>query len=115
MFFYASLFLSCIVVAAVALWLFRAMSEAAKSVYRSMLPSARRGLGKTRAARLEQSTQGSPTPWGWSGKGPRRARPMRAPGFARAALASLSQSQKPDGSGKMQTDERPGVKKPWGW
>jgi len=67
MLFYVSLFLFCVVLAGISLWMVRSLRAVGKAVYRAFLPSSK---GKVRE--LKQPDQFSineaRVPWGWSGR-----------------------------------------------
>ncbi len=78
MLFYTALFLACVAIAAVGIWLYRSLAGAAKAVYRAMLPSSRHNFMQFGVEDVGNAIQGSPTPWGWSNSGSaRRAIPVR--------------------------------------
>jgi len=68
MFFYASLFIACVISAFSVLYLYHALEDVGKAVYRAFLPSKKdnltRHLGKVRYSSTVNDTQ---TPWGWKG------------------------------------------------
>ena len=79
MLFYASLFVTCVIVSAVVLWIYRLVAAATKTAYRSFLPSSRGNIRHQRMINQNVSTNSARTPWGWSSTGnPRRALPVAA-------------------------------------
>ena len=65
MLFYAMLTVAGIVAAAVLLWVIKSITEAGKSAYQTLSPSAR-NRSRTRLAHLNQNLAAAPSPWGWS-------------------------------------------------
>ena len=69
MFFYTSLFVASLIVALIVLWLYHAIADVGKAVYRAILPSSK----DSPTAHLEHETvratvNDTRTPWGWGGK-----------------------------------------------
>jgi hypothetical protein len=68
MFFYASLFVATLILAAVVLWLYRAVVGAGQAVYQAILPSSKTTptdhLARE-AVRTRTTINDTPTPWGW--------------------------------------------------
>ena len=102
MLLYAAIFLSSLIVAAVVVWLWRAIANAGKAFYQSILPSHRETTDLTRhldTQRLTSTINDVPTPWGWKGDAnPAQVARSRTPAPAGLAV--------PVGSG---------VPAPWGW
>lgn len=66
MFFYTSLFVACVIIAIVVLYLYNSVVDVGKSIYKAFLPSSRNKL----TAHLEErkvvtTINDTPTPWGW--------------------------------------------------
>ncbi len=69
MLFYATLTVAGVIAAAVVVWLFRSLSVAGKSAYRTLSPSGR-SSSQARLAHLNSGLAATPAPWGWGqGKG----------------------------------------------
>lgn len=69
MFFYTSLFVASVLVALVTLFLFNALRDAGKAVYRAFLPSSKNDLSARAPDEVLSTTVNeTPTPWGWSNK-----------------------------------------------
>jgi len=84
MLFYASLFVATLIVAAVVLWLYRALVGAGQAVYQAILPSSRSGITDHLAKEARRtSINDTPTPWGWGDK----AKPSQAARTAKIAKA----------------------------
>jgi len=68
MFFYISLFIACIAAAVLVLYLYHAITDIGREIYRAMLPSAKdNGMrARTRTLRSKKVNK-TPTPWGWKG------------------------------------------------
>ena len=66
MLFYASLFLLCVAVSAIILWLYRSMYSVARATYQAIFPSTREEFTDEREVSLRSTLQATPTPWGWS-------------------------------------------------
>jgi hypothetical protein len=83
MLFYASLFLFCVVVASIVVWLYRSVEDVAKQAYRAFLPSSkqnqmRRKTRKRQQVHLNPALESAASPWGWGNEGgPRRAVPVK--------------------------------------
>lgn len=94
MLFYASLFLFCVVVSAISLWMFRSLNAVGKAVYRAILPSSKNYQhlhgNEHESAPTTNSTR---VPWGWSGSGGDRR------------IQYEVQSERPEYTGPP----------PWGW
>lgn len=75
MFFYTSLFVASVIVALVVVWLFNAIMDVGKQVYRAMLPSSKDNLtSHVHDVPLNTTINDTPTPWGWkSHETPRNA------------------------------------------
>jgi hypothetical protein len=66
MFFYTGLIVASVIVALVILWLYNAIADAGKVVYRAMLPSSKSNATKQPLRqRLATTINDTPTPWGW--------------------------------------------------
>lgn len=68
MFFYASLFVACVILAVIIVWLYRALAGVGQAVYQAFLPSSKRDNGPTShldTQRLNTTINDVPTPWGW--------------------------------------------------
>ena len=88
MLFYASLFLFCIAVSAIALWIYRSVYETGKAAYRAIFPSHRKQYKEAKPADMHATVNDTPTPWGWSSdRGPRRAIPAAPAARSQAAPA----------------------------
>lgn len=75
MFFYSALFVASVIAALVILWVYNAVIEAGKVVYRAILPSSKRKATEhlDKEQRLATTINDTPTPWGWeSGATPAR-------------------------------------------
>ncbi len=98
MFFYAGLFIACFIVAMIAVWLYRSVTNAGRTVYKSILPSAK---GKSAFERhldqvaIRNRGRGASSPWGSSDK----TRPEQ---YARV----VSQSQSSRGFSAAGADKR---------
>jgi hypothetical protein len=92
MFFYTSLFIASLIVALVVLWLYHALADVGKAVYRAILPSSKGNSTDhlTSEAYRRTTINDTPTPWGWG----EHAKPSQA---ARTAKIAPSDSA------------------PWGW
>jgi len=92
MFFYTSLFVASLIVALVVLWLYHAIADVGKAVYRAILPSSKGNPADHLEAEtvLRTTINDTPTPWGWGD----HAKPSQA---ARTAKIAPSDSV------------------PWGW
>lgn len=97
MFFYTSLFVASLIVALVILWLYNALMDVGRVVYRAMLPSSKNNItGHVRDYVLPSTGNGTPTPWGWQSK---------------AAPAQLAKTQ-----AATPGESRPATERaPWGW
>lgn len=66
MFFYTSLFIASVIVALIILYLYNALMEVGKAVYRAILPSSKDNLTKhIDETRYNSTINDTPTPWGW--------------------------------------------------
>jgi len=92
MFFYTSLFVASLIVALVVLWLYHALADVGKAVYRAILPSSKDNPADhlNRESVLRTTINDTPTPWGWG----EHAKPSQA---ARTSRIAPSESV------------------PWGW
>ena len=94
MFFYTTLFIASLIVALVIVWLYNAVADVAKQVYRAMLPSAKNNLtDHVKDVPMRTSINDTPTPWGWNGHGTPKH-------------AAKTHAAKP---------EMPSAATPWGW
>jgi hypothetical protein len=67
MFFYTSLFVASVLVALVILYLFNALRDAGKAVYKAFLPSSKNNLSaRSPDEALSTTVNETLTPWGWS-------------------------------------------------
>jgi len=91
MFFYTSLFIASVVAALVILYLYNAIADAGRAVYRAMLPSSKERLARQiDVPKYSTSINDTPTPWGWGN----HATPEKA--------AQTHPASSPNGT-------------PWGW
>ena len=67
MLFYASLFVFCLVLSAVVLWLYRSLTDVTNTVYRSILPSSKENVRHQERVNPGHSRDPSKTPRGWLG------------------------------------------------
>jgi hypothetical protein len=68
MFFYVSLFIACVVTALLVLYLYNALVDAGKEVYRAFLPSSKDKRGRQRQkGRFDSTVNKTAVPWGWKG------------------------------------------------
>lgn len=68
MLFYVSLFIACVISALVVLYIYNALADAGKAVYRALLPSSKNNVTRHRRnVRFNSAISDTPTPWGWSG------------------------------------------------
>lgn len=67
MFFYTSLFVASLIVALIILWLYHAISDVGKAVYRAILPSSKGNPADHLKSEtvLRTTINDTPTPWGW--------------------------------------------------
>lgn len=66
MFFYTSLFVASLIVALVILWLYNAVADVGKQVYRAILPSSKSNVTEhVQDIPLNTTINETPTPWGW--------------------------------------------------
>jgi len=67
MFFYTSLFVASLIVALIVLWLYHAIADVGKAVYRAILPSSKENPADhlARDTVLRTTINDTPTPWGW--------------------------------------------------
>jgi hypothetical protein len=103
MFFYTSLLVASVIVAFVVLWLYKAILDAGRVIYKAMmLPSSKDGPTDHLAIRTMCTTiNDTPMPWGWkSDQTPRQA--------ARVHY-KVTRKVKPSRSNLKTTS------KPWGW
>lgn len=81
MFFYVSLFIACVISALLFLYLFHALADVGRAVYRSFLPSQKENLARHIGdVKFHSKVNDTPTPWGWKGNnhGPREHRARSA-------------------------------------
>jgi len=84
MFFYTSLFVATLILAAVVLWLYRALVGAGEAVYQAILPSSKSTPTDHLAREAVRTTvNDTPTPWGWG----EHAKPSHAAKTAKIAKA----------------------------
>ena len=110
MFFYASLFVATLILAAVVLWLYRAVVGAGKAVYQAILPSSKSGSADHLAREAVRTTVNETrTPWGWG----EHAKPAHAARTAKNAAAPVGKSDNVPwgwpGSEKKGHDYKPGM------
>lgn len=68
MFFYVSLFIACVISAIVVVYLYNALADVGKAVYRAFLPSSKNNSTRhVRNVRFGSKINDTPTPWGWKG------------------------------------------------
>jgi hypothetical protein len=68
MFFYISLFVACVISALLVLYVYNALADVGKAVYKSILPSRKDHLTRNiRNVRFNSKVNETPTPWGWKG------------------------------------------------
>jgi hypothetical protein len=68
MLFYVSLFIACVMSALVVLYIYHALADAGKAVYRALLPSSKNNITRDRRnVRFNSAISDTPTPWGWNG------------------------------------------------
>jgi hypothetical protein len=68
MLFYVSLFIACVISALVVLYIYNAIADAGKAVYRALLPSSKNNVSRHRRnVRFNSAISDTPTPWGWNG------------------------------------------------
>jgi len=81
MFFYTSLFIACLIIALVILYLYNSVAEVGRTIYRAFLPSGRTKFSAQPQDRNSATTiNDTLTPWGWNGRsdrGIREAKPKR--------------------------------------
>jgi hypothetical protein len=65
MLFYVALIVAGVVAAAIIVWLYRSITMAGKTAYRSMSP----GRGQPKLTQLNSNLATTPTPWGWGSGG----------------------------------------------
>lgn len=70
MFFYTSLFVACVIVALLIVYLFNAVANAGRAFYGSFLPSSKdKFTGQHARTRYHSTRNAAPAPWGWKGNG----------------------------------------------
>ena len=68
MFFYVSLFIACVISAFLVLYIYHALADIAKAVYRNFLPSRKDNLASHIGdVRFHSKVNDTPAPWGWKG------------------------------------------------
>lgn len=96
MFFYASLFVATLILAAVVLWLYRALVGAGEAVYKAILPSSKSSPTDHLANEAVRTTVNETrTPWGWG----EHAKPAHAARTVKSAPGHMGKSDNV----------------PWGW
>jgi len=84
MFYYTSLFIATLILAAIVLWLYRKIVGVGKVVYQAILPSSKSGPADHLDREvMRTSTNSTPTPWGWGGN----AKPSHAARTTKIAQA----------------------------
>jgi hypothetical protein len=133
--FYASLLICCLVLAAMIVWAFRALSDASHNTLKYFLPGSgakRRAAGNSGVAYKRRNASGQLTPWGWGGssdKNQSAATSQSVPAYTQREQVGWPYRDEPFGiSEKSLGETRPGTKivgvrkivrggvgKPWGW
>jgi len=68
MFFYVSLFVACVISALLVLYIYNALADAGKAVYKAILPSKKSNVtSHVRNVRFNSKVNEAQTPWGWKG------------------------------------------------
>ena len=68
MLFYVSLTIACIIAALLILYLYNALADAGKEVYKALLPSSKNHrASRPLNAKLNSNGNSATTPWGWKG------------------------------------------------
>lgn len=68
MFFYTSLFVACAIAALLAIYLYKAITNVGKALYKGLLPSTKTTAADHLSRTRYYSTKNSaPAPWGWKG------------------------------------------------
>lgn len=71
MLFYVSLFIASVMSALVVLYIYHALADVGKAVYRALLPSSKNNVTRHRRnVRFNSAVSDTPTPWGWNGNEP---------------------------------------------
>ncbi len=66
MFFYTALFVACVIIAMIVLYLYKALLAVGKMVYTAFLPSAKTNFTPAPEEKdLATTINATPTPWGW--------------------------------------------------
>ena len=89
MLFYTTLFVISVIAALIILYLFNALKDAGKAVYRAFLPSSKDSLARhIDDVQYRTTINDTSTPWGWNGNdhGIREHHPKRAAGNAKSGL-----------------------------
>lgn len=83
MFFYTSLFVASLIVALILLWLYHAIADVGKAVYRAILPSSKNKPTDhlDSSVVLRTTINEVPTPWGWG----EHSKPSQAARIAKIA------------------------------
>jgi hypothetical protein len=89
MFFYTSLFVACVITALLVLYLYNAIADASRSIYRAFLPSSKnKPTSHLDGLKVRSTVNRTPSPWGWKGNdnvirehGPKAAAANGAGGF----------------------------------
>lgn len=131
MVFYVMLLLVSIIVAAVVVWLYRAVESASRKTYRSILPSSNEGVSVSAMEGVTQSRRRAvdhSTPWGWKkSKGAEDRVSVAVPVHNRQQTVGWPYRDEPfsfDSGESANTNRRvsksrksasSSVDKPWGW
>ena len=68
MFFYISLFIACVISALLVLYIYHALADVGKAVFRNFLPGQKDSLASQIGdVRFHSKVNDTPTPWGWKG------------------------------------------------
>ncbi len=68
MLFYISLFIACVIVAILVLYLYHALTDVGKAVYRAVLPNSKENITRHRRnVRYNSNVNDAQAPWGWEG------------------------------------------------
>lgn len=138
MFFYVSLFVACVFLAFVVIYIINALTAVGSGLYRAFLPSAKKGTAGRHERVYSRTTRNSAqTPWGWKGNNNviREHGSRHATAYATSGLDDLirdhgsrsssagwpHREEKADLTGKsykvsrQSGASRSGRSKPWGW
>ena len=89
MFFYVSLFIACVISALLVLYIYHALADVGKAVYRNFLPGQKDNLAShIEDVRFHSKINDTPTPWGWKGND-HGTRELGAKGVALNGAAGL--------------------------